>query len=207
MGESMPVGLVPMKQLQKAAGLPTASEIYRSMLTGRGVETNSTAYQAGRFFGPILVPMGDAVGAGVKLGERGVVAGEKAATGLGAAEGGVPRMRAIFGARDTATKNMIRWAERHPEPGYYDVIGHGSPNSLSGMSADELAAEIGGSLNGQNIRLLPCQTGCPSRSFAQDLANRLRVRVMAPTTDIGASGKGKTLTIFDGGEWRWFDPN
>jgi hypothetical protein len=29
---------------------------------------------------------------------------------------------------------------------------------------------------------------------------------MAPTTDIGASGSGKTLTIFDGGEFRCFIP-
>lgn len=114
---------------------------------------------------------------------------------------------ATFGGMDAATKNMIRFSERNPMEGYYDVIGHGSPSSLSGMSADELAAKIASSSGGQNIRLLSCQTGCPSGTFAQDLANRLGVRVMAPTTDIGASGSGKTLTVFDGGQWRWFDPN
>jgi hypothetical protein len=62
-------------------------------------------------------------------------------------------------------------------------------------------------LRGQNIRLLSCQTGCPTGTFAQELADRMGVRVMAPTTDIGASGRGKTLTVFDGGQWRWFDPN
>jgi hypothetical protein len=78
-------------------------------------------------------------------------------------------------------------------------MGHGAPNSLPGMSASELAAKIGPSSGGQNIRLLSCRTACPTGSFAQDIANQLGVRVMAPTTDIGASGTGKTLTIFDGG--------
>lgn len=88
-----------------------------------------------------------------------------------------------------------------------DVIGHGSPTSLPGMSAAELAAKSATSSGGHNVRLLSCQTGCPTGTFAQDLANRLGVRVMGPTTDIGASGTGKTLTIFDEGAWRWFNPN
>jgi hypothetical protein len=75
------------------------------------------------------------------------------------------------------------------------------------MSADELAAKIAVSSDGWDIRLLACQTACPSGSFAQDLSNRLGVRVTAPTTDIEASGRGKTLVIFDGGEWRWFEPS
>lgn len=69
-----------------------------------------------------------------------------------------------------------------------------------------MAAKIRSASGGQNIRLLSCQTGCPTGNFAQDLSNELGVRVMAPTTDIGASNRGNTLTIFDGGEWRWFDP-
>lgn len=125
---------------------------------------------------------------------------------LSVAANSVPRLSATFGS-DGAIANMSKWAARHPEPGYYDVIGHGSPNSVAGMSADELAAKLAQSSGGQNIRLLSCQTACPSGSFAQDLANKMGVRVMAPTTDIGASGSGKTLTFFDGGEWRWFDPN
>ena len=61
--------------------------------------------------------------------------------------------------------------------------------------------------NGQNVRLLACDTACPSGTFAQDLANALGVTVKAPTTKIGASGSGRTLEIFDGGEWKWFSPN
>jgi hypothetical protein len=121
-----------------------------------------------------------------------------------ATEAAAPRMgRSTFGGTDLAAKNMQRFADRYPLEGYTDVIGHGSPNDLAGMSASELAGKLP---SGQNVRLLSCQTGCPSGTFAQDLANEMGVRVMAPTTDIGASGSGKTLTIFDGGEFRCFIP-
>lgn len=49
-------------------------------------------------------------------------------------------------------------------------------------------------------------TGCPSGSLAQDLADELGVTVLAPTTEVGASSTGKTMTIFDGGRWLWFEP-
>jgi hypothetical protein len=114
--------------------------------------------------------------------------------------------QAIFGGRDTAVKNMIRYSERYPMDGYYDVIGHGLPDSVVGMSASELAKKIGPATQGQNVRLLSCLTACESGTFAQDLADELGVTVLAPTTEISASGKGKTLTIYDGGEWRWFNP-
>jgi hypothetical protein len=103
-------------------------------------------------------------------------------------------------------KNMIRYSERYPMDGYYDVIGHGLPDSVVGMSASELAKKIGPATQGQNVRLLSCLTACESGTFAQDLADELGVTVLAPTTEISASGKGKTLTIYDGGEWRWFNP-
>ena len=111
-----------------------------------------------------------------------------------------------IGGVDHASQAMTKYSQRNPEPGMYDVIGHGSPSDIAGKSASEVAERIRGALNGQGIRLLSCQTGCPSGNFAQELANNLGVRVKAPTSDIAASGSGKTLTFFDGGEWRWFDP-
>ncbi|WP_246127864.1 RHS repeat-associated core domain-containing protein [Amycolatopsis rhizosphaerae] len=124
-----------------------------------------------------------------------------------AAANSVPKMASTFGGRDSAIKNMIKYSERNPMEGFLDVIGHGGPDDIAGQSAAEIAAKIGPGLAGRNVRLLSCWTACPSGSFAQDLANILRVRVLAPTTEIGASGTGKTLTFFDGGEWRSFDPN
>lgn len=111
------------------------------------------------------------------------------------------------GQPDHASSNMRKFSAKNPEPGYYDVVGHGSPHEIAGMSPAQLADRIRDASGGQNIRLLSCQAGCPTGNFAQELADNLGVRVMAPTTDIGASNTGKTLTIFDGGEWRWFDPN
>jgi hypothetical protein len=72
------------------------------------------------------------VSAGQGRDAAGDSAGIVVATGVAA--NGVPRLGATFGG-DKAIQNMSKWAARHPEPGYYDVIGHGAPNSLSGMSA------------------------------------------------------------------------
>lgn len=88
----------------------------------------------------------------------------------------------------------------------YDVMGHGSPSDIAGRSASEVADRIRGASGGQDSRLLSCRTGCPSGTFAQDLANELGVRVRALTRDIGSSARGNTLDMF-GGEWRWFTPN
>jgi hypothetical protein len=103
---------------------------------------------------------------------------------------------------------MEKYSRRNPLDGHFDVIGHGSPNDVEGLSASELASRLRAdvSWNGQDVRLLSCSTGCPSGTFAQDLANQLGVRVVAPTTDVGASGSGKTLTIFDDGFWQTFSP-
>ena len=58
---------------------------------------------------------------------------------------------------------------------------------------------------GQDVRLLSCSTGCPTGSFAQDLASELGVGVKAPTTDIYVTGRGG-VSFDPGGEWRWFYP-
>lgn len=111
-----------------------------------------------------------------------------------------------LGGMDRAAKNMIKYSERNPANGMFDVIGHGSPHDIAGRSPSEIADLIGEVSGGQDVRLLSCWTGSPAGDFAQELSNRLGVRVMAPTTEIAASGSGKTLTFFDGGEWRWFSP-
>lgn len=101
---------------------------------------------------------------------------------------------------------MLKYAERHADDGIYDVVGHGTPNDIAGYSAQEVADRISPTLGGRVVRLLSCETGSPSGSFAQDLANNLGVTVQAPTTNIGASGSGKTLFFETGGEWKWFTP-
>lgn len=93
------------------------------------------------------------------------------------------------------------------EDGYFDVVGHGTPFDVSGMSSSELAAQVEANpgWGGQDVRLLSCSTGCPSGTYAQDLANQLGVTVQAPTTDILVSGRGG-ISFLDGGGWKWFMP-
>ena len=105
---------------------------------------------------------------------------------------------------DVAIRNAMRVK---PEAGVFDVIGHGTPSSVSGMSASDLAGAIRArpGWGGQDIRLLSCSTGCPTGTFAQDLANDLGVVVRAPTSDIFVSSRGG-ITFENGGGWRIFSP-
>ncbi|GAB3851800.1 RHS repeat-associated core domain-containing protein [Nocardioides maradonensis] len=108
------------------------------------------------------------------------------------------------GLGDTAIRNSLRVKS---EDGFFDVVGHGTPSDVSGMSPGELADAIRArpGWGGQDVRLLSCSTGCPSGTFAQDLANDLGVVVRAPTTDIYVSSRGG-ITFDPGGSWRTFTP-
>lgn len=93
------------------------------------------------------------------------------------------------------------------EPGYFDVVGHGTPEDVSGLSPSELAAKIQSNpgWGDENVRLLSCSTGCPTGTYAQELANQLGVTVQAPTTDCYVNSRGGIL--FDpGGGWAYFTP-
>jgi RHS repeat-associated protein len=131
-------------------------------------------------------------------------------SGSGAESNRLSGRKRVGTGLDPAVRNMENFSKRNPMDGYFDVIGHGLPNEIEGMSADELADLLrkeNSGWNGQNVRLLSCWTACPSGSFAQDLANNLGVDVVAPTTEIEASSRGKTLIFYDGGEWRRASPN
>lgn len=94
-----------------------------------------------------------------------------------------------------------------PEPGFFDVVGHGTPFDVSGMSASELASSIRSSYgwNGQNVRLVSCSTGCPVSTFAQSLADDLGVTVRAPSVDFTPTNSGN-LVLDPGGSWFTFTP-
>jgi hypothetical protein len=105
---------------------------------------------------------------------------------------------------DRAIQNALKVPA---EPGYFDVVGHGTPTDISGLSpsqlADQITSEVG--WQGQNVRLLSCSTGCPSGTYAQELANDLGVTVQAPTTDLYVSSRGG-ITFDPGGGWAYFSP-
>jgi hypothetical protein len=86
---------------------------------------------------------------------------------VGSTTRSLPRMsgRAAFGGRDVTVRNMTKYADRHPIEGFYDVLGHGSPNDIAGQSAAEIARKIGPVAGGQNVRLLSCWTGCRAVPF------------------------------------------
>lgn len=82
------------------------------------------------------------------------------------------------------------------------MIGHGSETSVSGMSPQELAAQIRNttSWGGQNVRLLACRTGRPVSSYGQSLANELGVTVKGANVDIFSQYNG-VQKLAPGGSW------
>jgi hypothetical protein len=94
------------------------------------------------------------------------------------------------------------------EDGHFDVVGHGTPSDISGMNASEVADSVRGSagFNGQDVRLLSCETGSPEESFAQDLADNLGVNVQAPTSNIYVSGRGG-ISFDPNGSFQVFGPS
>ena len=150
-----------------------------------------------------LVSTGCTAFGGAKL----VSAGLSRLAGAGAEEQGLAlsgRLQTESSFGDKAIQNALNVPE---EPGYFDVIGHGTPTDVSGLSPSELAARIESNpgWGGQNVRLLSCSTGCPTGTYAQELSNDLGVTVQAPTTDFYVSSRGG-ITFEPGGGWAYFPP-
>ena len=89
-----------------------------------------------------------------------------------------------------------------PLKGYGDIIMHGSPDSLLiyGLNdeqweygAKEAAEMIRNSqeFHGQPIRLVACQTGAKENGIAQQIADELGIKVMAPTEIVNVDFDGK----------------
>lgn len=89
------------------------------------------------------------------------------------------------------------------EPGYTDVVVHGNPNTVAVMKNGEwveldhrrlakfLKSDSGYSKG--NIRLISCSTGKDPNGFAQNLANKMGVSVMAPSDTLYIYPNGKVV--------------
>ena len=100
---------------------------------------------------------------------------------------------------DLFAKYISRRTDVDPD-GYFDIVAHGTPNGIQithngqhiivdHKTAARLIQSLDG-YNGQNIRLLSCNTGSIDNGFAQNLANRLNVDVSAPTKYLWARSDG-----------------
>ena len=87
--------------------------------------------------------------------------------------------------------------------GYFDIVAHGDINKIQvRINGKEMKVDhrfIGNILrhsrdySGQPIRLLSCNTGFSATGFAQNLANYLNVKVIAPTKYIWAYPNGEHM--------------
>ncbi len=88
--------------------------------------------------------------------------------------------------------------------GVYDVVAHGGTAiiqvthngktlEINSRTAAKLIKSKGEYKRGQPIRLLSCNTGASTSGFAQNLANKLRVVVEAPTKLVWAYPNGRYI--------------
>lgn len=106
------------------------------------------------------------------------------------------------------------------EPGYTDVVVHGNPNTVSVMKNGDwvdldhrrLAKFLksdSGYIKG-NIRLISCSTGKEAKGFAQNLANKMGVSVMAPSDTLYIYPNGKVVIgpsqFKNTGKWITYHP-
>lgn len=121
--------------------------------------------------------------------------------GFGSTEG-----TAAYGSADYMAKNesfSVYIARRSDVDanGYYDVIAHGNPTEIdiehNGKTISinhRVAAKLlkhDKNYSGQSVRLLSCSTGKLPDGFAQNLANKLGVTVLAPTDLLWAKPSGR----------------
>ena len=132
----------------------------------------------------------------------------------------VPGTSKLIGAEE-GEKFGIYASKATPIEGYTDVIVHGAPPNkvavmhngkwvyLSQRSLANFLKQDAGYTEGA-IRLLSCGTGSTPNGFAQNLANKMGVEVMAPSDTIWAFSNVK-LTIgpkkySNTGHWNIFTP-
>jgi hypothetical protein len=119
---------------------------------------------------------------------------------------------------DSALLSSVKWLK--PEAGFYDVVVHGAPDTVAVrvgnkwqlVSHRSLASYITKQpdYNGGAIRLASCRTGACDAGFAQNLANKLGVPVMAPTDTLFVFPTGKIVIgpnqFTNSGQWKTFFP-
>ena len=96
----------------------------------------------------------------------------------------------LMGSSEQFLMNIRKRKDVDPN-GKFDLIAHGTADSIeiehngnkikiSSRTTAKLIRQMPGYKIGQPIRLLSCNTGLSSASFAQNLANKLNVSVWAP---------------------------
>jgi RHS repeat-associated protein len=171
---------VPWTKLFKAAKVGV-----RALRVWRAVERAETVIKDAEDAAKIAEDLADV--------KRAAAAGSAAADEASAAE----RAPSVYMEPDDPF--VANHANAAPLEGFHDVVVHGAPNSVSAAPSGarqfghrELANRLrrDPSYSGGDIRLCSCSTGSPSGSFAQNLANKLGVNVLAPKDTLWAFPSG-----------------
>ena len=137
----------------------------------------------------------------------------------------------LINANRTNERLHINAQKIKPEQGYYDVVIHGKEDSFLFYHPDKKTNNRENDLKGwadishrtiskyvknqkdykgESIRLISCETGKLNNGVAQNLANKLKVNVKAPSDTVWVHPNGK-LTIGkrpsqNTGAWNIFKP-
>jgi RHS repeat-associated protein len=126
----------PIRQVTGSAD----SQIYHGLVQSQGVNTDSTAYEAGRFFGPMFIPTGGA-GVGVKIADRtAATLADKAAAKLAdnSAKGGSGAESALAG------RDLGRQLASEQQMGEVGIALAGAGSSTKLRVAERLTRDYGG---------------------------------------------------------------
>jgi hypothetical protein len=128
----------------------------------------------------------------------------------------VPMASELIGKGDKLAK-AAEWIK--PEPGFYDVIVHGSSDVFHVLHNGEWVSVNHRSLanfmqqtgySGGPIRLISCSSGADTAGVAKNLANKLGTTVMAPTHTVWIWPNGRLVIgpnpAVNMGTWRKFFP-
>lgn len=112
----------------------------------------------------------------------------------------VPGDASFMDKSDSFVRFIAKRKDVDPK-GTFDLIAHGTPDGIEithngnkiivdSRTAAKLIKRLPG-YHGQDIRLLSCNTGARAEGFAQNLANKLNVRVKAPNNILWANEFGQ----------------
>ena len=181
-----------------------------------------SGYQVGS--GAVQISQGDYLGGGLNIlgGGLGITGGVYSSMAF-ANSASAPL--GLMHPNDTFFKIYDKYASTLAEPGFFDVVAHGSGTRVQLQYGTQISANalrrqlVGSGYTGGPIRLVSCSTGALQigdvHGVAQALANKMKTTVRAPSTVINVTETlSRTRAFFtldpdaagNPGQWIDFNP-
>ncbi len=198
------------------AGAVPGQRVWHVTLSGEPIQIRERARAGDRAKPPRTVEVGTSRTGAASADRDGHPASPDALGPAPAPQGDPPPATFVLAGDDAALRAAA--LRVRPKPGYVDVVVHASANTFE-VVREHVTLEIDHralatylqkqGLTGKQVRLIACESGQNPHAVAQDLANKLKVDVLAPTRTAwidghGAVGVGEANKA--DGSWRPFTP-